>query len=337
MIKNLITYFFLLGCNVLLAQQFRAPELPDEMRENLYKLEKGELVTSRLRGIAVDYKLSAPYTLTSNQPNSVTGRVNSEERFVFKYRIPVVLKDKWQLLLGHSFDYLFLHMSEDFSDENLLGEIDDLRLKANRFTIYSIHRIKPGHSFTAVASMAYNGAYDDFVNFNKQYQIFRGIVAYRRALDPNNGWAVGLYYKNGFRSSTFLPFATWNKTFNAKWGFEAILVTEFNLRYNHNKDNIFLMGYEYTSQDYSLNFDKPDGARYIYEFKWPKLNFSGKWHHRYTPMIWSVVEAGFQYNLDPATQVDNLPNFPEDEIDITSHGPMIRLGLFLTPPDKWLN
>ncbi len=317
------------------AQNNRVPELPDDMKENVFELEEGELVKTRMRGVAIEYSVSSPYELQTAFPSPISGEVQSEERFLFKYKLPLLIKPKLKLLLGHSFDYTFIHLSNNFDDDSFLGVIDNLRLKGNRFSFYSHYTFKPDQSLSGVLSLSYNGDYDDFVNFNPQYRIWRGIVAYKKQIDANNSWAVGLYYKNGFRNTSLLPFAVWNKTFNAKWGFEAILITEFNMRYNLNADNIFLLGYEYSSMDYSMNVYRPEG-RYIYDFKWPKINFTGKWHHRWTPIIWSVVEGGLQYNLDPRTEVRNRPNFPEDEVDITSSGLVLQVGLFLTPPDDWL-
>lgn len=314
------------------AQKIPIPEFPDDLNEKI--IPHTGLLQTRPKAIAVEYSLSAPYRFETDFPTKVTGEMQQEERFKLKYKIPVLLKDKVKVLLGHNFNRTVLTMAPQFKDSTLAGEISDVVLKGNRFTVYGSFNLTPNTTLNGAVSLSFNGNYNEFVNFHDQYKIFRTILMYRKEHDANNDWGVGIYYKKGFRSNTLLPFALWNKTFNDKWGFEAIFVTRFYMRYNYNKDNLFLAGYEYLSEDYSVNVDFQDIQTY-YEFKWPKINFTGRWQHRFLPFLWTEVEGGLQYNWRPNTQIE-AGEIPRYNIDILSNSVMFNVGFFIAPPDKWL-
>lgn len=326
---------FILAVQCASAQRLRIPELPDDLYRGEFSPTKVKSLQTRLKGVAVEYSLSSPYMMESDFPEKVVGRVKYEQRVTVKYRIPVLLLDKWKVFLGHTFDRTRFFLDDSFDGRSLVSEIDGLNLKGSRFSAFGIYQPNTTHSYTVAFTYSLNGNYEKFVDFSEQYSVFRFIGAYRKQIDRNNNWGVGVYYKNGFRNNTLLPFGLWNKTFNKKWGFEAVLVTEFHMRYNYNDDNIFLMGYEYDSQDYAVEIDY-EGERSIYEFKWPKIIFSGIWQHRFLPVLWSELRAGFQYNWEPSTELEGRP-VPDDNLHVRSHSLMINLGLFLTPPDKWLN
>lgn len=335
-VKALIFFLlFVISCQLGYAQRLRIPELPDDLYSNELKSHKQKSLQTRLKGIAVEYTLSAPYQMESDFPEKVVGTVKYEERFKVKYRIPVLLKDRWKVFLGHTFDRTRFVLDGNFDNSSLVSAIDGVTLKGNRFSAFGIFQRTPVESYTAAFTLSVNGNYEKFADFSEQYRVYRFIGAYRRQTDLNNSWGVGIYYKNGFRSNTLLPFGLWNKTFNEKWGFEAILITEFHMRYNYDDNNIFLMGYEYKSQDYSVDINY-EGKISAYEFKWPKIIFSGIWQHRFLPILWSEVRTGFQYNWEPSTELDGR-EVPADNLHVRSHSLMFNVGLFLTPPDKWLN
>ncbi len=314
-------------------QKVIIPELPDVLKEKL--IPSVGLLQTRPRAAAIEYSMSSPYRLETTFPNKVEGRMLSEERFLFKYKIPVLLKDNVKILLGHNFERTTFTLEQKFiEDSALVGQISNLHLKGNRFTIYGSYDLTETSSLNGALSISFNGNYGQFVNFDEKYRIFRTIAMYRKSPNANNDWGVGLYYKKGFRSTTFLPFGLWNKTFSKKWGFEAVLVTQFYMRYNLNTENIFLFGYQYLSEDYSVDVNL-ESYETAYEFKWPKINFTGRWQHRFLPFLWTEIEGGFQYNWRPGMQLE-VGEIPENGIDIKSHSLMFNVVLFIAPPDKWL-
>ena len=335
MLKQAIIIFalFLLG-GPAGAQRLKIPELPDD----LYEREMAPLLPTslqtRMKAVEFEYRLSTPYRLQTDFTSDADGYMKMEQRIRFKYRIPIVLKDKINLIIGHSFNRNTFVLEDDF-DQTLVGQISKLELKGNRFTLFANYDVKENQSVLGALSLSLNGGYDEFANFAKEYRIYRVIAAYRFVQDVNNDWGVGFYFKKGFRSTSFLPFVTWNKTFNDKWGFEFSVI-KFNMRHNLNDDNILLFGYEYLSEDYAVVTDfLPEDEQHVYEFKWPKINLTGKWHHRFLPVLWLETEAGFQYNWQPSTELEGA-NAPEDNIQVNSHGLIFHFSLYLSPPDKWL-
>lgn len=312
----------------------RLPELPDVLGKTVIDSSKISLLKTRLKGISFKYSIGTPYRLEERQPNMLSGQVNNEEYLEFKYRLPLYLGDRLNILVGHKHEMQRFNLTNGLLNEaSLIGQLNQRTLKGNRFTLYSSYRLNPNEKIGGAFSLAFNGTYDEFVNFNSQYRIFRGVITYTKAKDINNDWTFGIYYKNGFRSRTLLPFAVWNKTFNKKWGLQTILVTKAYVRYNYDDDNILLAGYSYVSDDFSSSLNLGEDE-IVYNFKRPRINFSLRWAHRYLPILWTELEAGFQYNWQPTTDVNDV-RVPENSLNVISHNMLFNFNIFLSPPDKW--
>lgn len=318
---------------------FGQGELPDILNENLVYPNPGceqELsLRSKLKGAFIQYTVSGPYKV-SNTTSGIahSGTVESERELHFKYKIPVINNCDYKLLLGHTAYHRDIEFSQSLQSSEQLFQIENKALKSNRFSIYNLIALDDRTTLAATFSAAYNGDYEGFVNTDKRYAIYRGVALYSRKSGKNDEWGVGLYYKNGFRSSYVLPFGIYNKTFNDKWGLEALILSRVYGRYNANKNSIFLFGVEYTSRDFSIDIDFQETTA-NYNMKWPKVNLKGIWQRQFIGSFWLELQAGLQYNLDPTLEVS--PFFvPGQNVSVTSHNLMFSVGLFFTPPESWL-
>ncbi len=310
-------------------------EAPDDLDDKILDPVPEDLLRTRPKFMQGIYQYSFPYGIESDFPDETDGQIDSERRWTFKYKIPLFLGDRFNLLAGHTYRSTRFHFSENFDADNLLPQLSGRRLRSNRFSVYGRYEIKPNKQLlTVVSSIAFNGDYEKAFGFSPRYRIWRFIATYTFQTSLNDDFTIGLYYKEGFRNRTFLPFAVWNKAFNEKWGLEAILITRAYLRHNATKDDIFLFGYDYSSQDFSADV-MYEGNEDILKFKWPKLVTSAVWQHRFLPFLWTELEAGFQYNFRPKTELE-FGAVPEKYFEMDSHNAMINVSLFLSPPDKFL-
>lgn len=316
-------------------------ELPDVLKDNLeYPAagceEEETSLRSKLKGALFQYSVSAPYSVDNTSDGvNYRGRVESETELHYKYKIPVINTCNYKLLLGHHHYTRQIEFSPSLQASEQLVQLESKTLKSNRISVYNLITLDSNSALGVTFSAAFNGDYDGFIRSDKRYAIYRGVLLYTKKQNKNDEWGVGLYYKNGFRSTYLLPFGIYNKSFNKKWGLEAIILSRVLARYNHRDNSIFLFGAEYRSRDFSvdINVDETD---FMYNMKWPKIHLKGIWQRKFIGPFWLEIQAGLQYNLDPT--LDASPFFiPGQNVSVNSHSFMCSLGLFFTPPDSWLD
>ena len=303
----------------------------------------GVVGKSPSKGILLDYTLLPSvkaYPFTNGLPDNNAQNISSS-RLSFKLKAPVIYRKDFTLLVG------FAHYREEFDvsrlsngGESILNNIHDRSLKSSRLSLYMIKPINKKYYLAFKGDASFNGDYDGLVNFNNQYLKYNiGLIL---GVKPRADleWGVGLLFRSSFvRSSVpVLPFGMYNRTFNDKWGIEAILPVSIKARYNINSRNLILFGPEFESRSYSLddinNANSNSTAISSRHFmRRSELKFSATFEHQISNWVWMSAQAGYSHNFNTRfTEVDIKGTVLPEVAFAPADGVFFKVGIFVSPP-----
>lgn len=298
------------------------------------------------KGVLLDYTILPifkvyPYNTGIEKTEPQT---SSSRHINFKLKIPIIHKPNFTMLLG------FAHYLEEYDvsrqsngNISILNAVHDRSLKSTRFSLNMLRPLDEKHYLAFKGDVSFNGDYSGLVRFEERYLKYNIGVLLGIKPHQNFEWGVGLLYRSSFVVATIpvLPFGLYNRTFNDKWGIEAIVPVSIKMRYNINPRSLILFGPEYESRSYSL--DKVDAAFSTSLFSQPseffmrrsELKFSAAYEHQLTNWIWFNVQAGYSHNLNTRfNEIDiNGTALPEVTVDLAG-GAFFKVGIFASPPRK---
>ena len=295
---------------------------------------------SRSRGLDISYHYLAGSTLhgTSEQPlqTGTLGNTSALTNLIVKLKIPIVNKEGLKVLAGYNYleeNYHFENIGDHYQD--LYNNLNQSNFKSNAFSLYLIKSLNEKHYFALQSRLLYNGNYNGWMSFEKRYRHYNLIGAFGFKPNDNFEWGLGLLYAyNLKKKNRLLPFIFFNKNFSEKWGLEAVPPASVFVRYNHTPQNIFLLGMEYASQAFALDFrtGSPFENEYIVDHS--EMRLTASWEKQLMPWVWVNVKLGYQFNF--YTEVADISGLDENVMLDPTNAPFIRVGVFLSPPDKFV-
>jgi hypothetical protein len=294
---------------------------------------------ARPKGISIIRQSTFDYGISSKFKDSTTSQkeeISHNEAIEFKIKFPIILKKQTKIYMGLNYKV------EEFEFENpnnLKNEfhqhLEDKPLKTVGSTFYLDKRFKGRHYFYSRASFSLNGDYKD----GNEQNYFRSSVTalYGTKVTANKTWGYGLSYSYRFGQLALYPIIHYNKQFNKKWGFEALLPLKTEFRYQPNEKNYFYFVNRLNGANYVLEFNELSDKnlflaysefislityeREIYDFLW--FTFS------------AGVRANFRFDLTESnTLIGTDVPLVENELKTA---PLIRFGIFIVPPKKMMN
>jgi hypothetical protein len=188
--------------------------------------------------------------------------------------------------------------------------------------------------------LSLNGDYKGWMDFDSPYRTYSAIFGLGKKVTDYEEWAVGITLSSNQVRTIPVPFFAYNRTWNEKWGIETALPGRAFLRRNCGRDNAIMIGAEYHSKFYALNWtDDPGGPTLNSEFEPTFLRYNGfrtvvHYEHRLSKWFWIYTQAGaylpWQTRFNDIADVDR-----EITLDVGMR-PLFRLGLFLAPPAEML-
>ena len=330
-------------CCCLFAVHVSGQDLNSDARSGLNLVKPGVRNDSPSKGLEVIYGVRPGFDLGDSETVG-TQPISHFDNLTVKLKIPVVYKPKdFKAVIGVAYNYEKYLLDNDAAVDVFYRELDNDALKSVRATAY-LAKMFDSKIYTVLRlEAAYNGNYDKFVNYDEQYRILRAalIVGYKPSADTEYGF--GGFVNNTFRRTTVWPILMFNKTFNDKWGFESVIPVRLLLRYNQNEGSLFYFGTEFASREHSLDILNSFGLEEVREtniyFRRQSVQLNVEWQKQITGWVWFKAKAGFNYNLD--TGIFQAELIGDDPREATvrlpaGHGPVGRIGLFLSPPKKML-
>ena len=253
------------------------------------------------------------------------------EQLKFDLKAPVYLKEDLKILLGYKYfseSFNFNQIGQDFGDT--FKELDDEVFKSGSLSLIVSKPLNEKHYLAMRLRYSSNGDFDGIMSFNQEYAIYKFLGMFGIKRNENFEFGIGLSVSKSFRRTNVLPFVMLKKTYNNKWGIEAILPGNFFMRYNWKHGDIILFGLEYGSKSYRIDYNNALGQDIGYHYNHSEIRLSLQLEHQFVPWIWGNIDIGLQNNF--SSDFEGLNLFSPDFMAEPQIAPYFNIGLFLSPP-----
>ena len=270
-------------------------------------------------------------------------------RLSIKGYIPAWNHPHLKVIVGLSYEREEFKFAQPTNYE-LYDNIENKGLKSTAAQIAIIRPVDAVHWYLARVKGELSGDYTSSQLTKSDYSRFSAEAIYGWKRSPNFSWGVGFQYGYTFGRLSLYPAVVYNRTFNARWGVEALAPARVTLRYNANQSSIFYAGYTVDGYNYIVHLSRaplarrnPDGspdlskaALSTLELRETEVKFRLRWERELLSFLWLGAEAGYRYNY-AFDAFDRTTADREKIIDSQFNGaPYASLELFITPPRKLL-
>jgi hypothetical protein len=180
----------------------------------------------------------------------------------------------------------------------------------------------------------HNGDYKQIINFSSDYTTFKAGLIYGIKNRPDKELAIGLVYSQGIRRSIAYPFVIYNRTFDDRWGIEAILPVKIYGRFNVNPRNILLFGAEFSSREFFIGLDDLAGIEQDFRMTRQEIRMQIALEKQLTSWVWFSAKAGHLHSLAHRFQELDAGPDPREVRVSPGNSVFLKLGVFLSPPSS---
>jgi len=332
-IPVILLLFFLVDAFGQLKPSYFPEDISIKYEEPICYCQPGVVNKSRSKGVVINYGRFSSGNYLPEAPNSTpftASDLNAFNHLEFKIKIPVLVKERTKVLLGYSYfreRYNFETITDSFSET--LTTLDNTTLKSNGFSAIFSHSISAKNYIAFRYKYSMNGNYDGWLKVDGRNAIhnFMGMYGFKKS--ELFEWGVGILFSKNFRRTSGLPFVLYNRTFNDKWGIEAVFPANVFLRHNIDDLTISAIGIEYASKSFRLDVEDLTGTPLDYAYNHSEILLSLKVERHISSWVWANIKVGYQYNFDSEFESkSNLtPNFQAD----LQSGLFFQVGFFLSP------
>ncbi len=267
----------------------------DENKVKTYCTQKVNYL-SPSRFVSIGYESVLPFHLSSIGSHKLRESVKEADSHVNRFaglrvalNAPIISRSNLIVSLGLS----FWNTNLDFQNperSNYFSTIKTLNSTGINTTIFKPFNNKNFLIFQASADI--NGNYSTLNKIDSKGLTYSATAIYGWKKDDNFMWGLGLsrIYRAG--AVIHVPSILYNKTFNKKWGVEAVLPGKANLRRNFSPNSFAMVGFEIEGNTYYLgNINNTETYLRRGEMK-PRISFEKK----LKGFIWVSAQAGWRYN-----------------------------------------
>ncbi|MCI1187769.1 DUF6268 family outer membrane beta-barrel protein [Hymenobacter sp. DH14] len=306
------------------------------------------------KGLIVRYERMPKFGVTSAAQvqglSDFSTDVNKNARLSIKGYIPAWNHPHLKVIVGLSYEREEFQFAKLPTNYELYDNIENKGLKSTAAQIAIIRPVDAVHWYLARVKGELSGDYTSSQLTKSDYSRFSAEAIYGWKRSPNFSWGLGFQYGYTFGRLSIYPAVVYNRTFNARWGVEALAPARVTLRYNANQNSIFYAGYTVDGYNYIVNLSRapltrrnPDGSPDLskatlstLELRETEVKFRLRWERELLSFLWLGAEAGYRYNY-AFDAFDRTNADREKIIDSQFNGaPYASLELFITPPRKLL-
>ena len=305
------------------------------------------------KGLIVRYERLPRFNVASTAQvvgyKNYAGEVDKNARLSIKGYSPAWNHPHLKVIVGLSYEREEFKFVGPATDYELYSNIENKGLKSTAVQVVVLRPVDDVHWYLARVKGELAGDYNSDELSTTDYSRFSAEAIYGWKRSPNFSWGLGFQYGYTFGRLSLYPALLYNRTFNPRWGVEALFPARVTLRYNASPNSIFYTGYSVEGYNYilklrnSLERLNPDGtpvpgkARLnTLELRETEVKFRLRWEHELLSFLWVGAETGYRYNY-AFDAFDRTNNDREKIIDSKFNGaPYASLELFLTPPRKLL-
>lgn len=266
-------------------------------------------------------------------------------RLTLKGYIPALNHPHLKVIIGLNYDREEFQFKTIPNNYELLDNLENKGLKSTGAQLAIIRPVDGVHWYLARVKGELAGDYNsgDDLSTNS-YLRYSAEAFYGWKRSPRFSWGVGFQYGYTFGRLSFYPAIIYNRTFNDRWGVEALAPARVSLRYNASPRSLFYTGYSVDGLNYLIHLrtplvrqNQPDKLPLnTLELREIEVKFRLLWEHELLSFLWLGAEAGYRYNY--AFDAFDRTNGDRERIIRTKLGlaPYASLELFAVPPRKLL-
>ncbi|MVN75950.1 hypothetical protein GO988_06405 [Hymenobacter sp. HMF4947] len=301
------------------------------------------------KGIIVRYERTPTFGV--NATGEVAGVPNysteatKNARLTIKGYIPAWNRPHLKVIIGLNYDREEFKFRNPPSNYELLDNLENKGLKSTGAQLAIIRPVDAVHWYLARIKGELAGDYTSRNDLRTtDYLRFSAEAFYGWKRSPRFSWGIGFQYGYTFGRLSFYPAVIYNRTFNDRWGVEALAPARITARYNASEKSLFYAGYSVDGLNYLVNLrtplvrqNQPDKLPLnTLELREIEVKFRLRWERELLPFLWLGAEAGYRYNY--AFDAFDRTNADRERIIRTKLGgaPYASLELFAVPPRKLL-
>lgn len=324
---------------------FCAPALSaQEISEQVY--DTSFTASPRVAGMARPKAFEASYnyvsafeartTSTKTFINEEEAEVNKLEEIRLRAQIPLLLKDRTNLILGIRYRYEEYNFTNSRALESgLFKTLENKHLNSLNSSLLLARSLSRNRFLIGRLGAELNGDYkNDEISLTRflKYNV-SAIYGWKKTALYSYGF--GLYYNYDLGGPSLYPVILYNKTFNSKWGVEALLPVDLKVRYNCSEKSILYAGYELSGTSYQLVIDDNPSLSAIptLELRKSDVRFNVRWEQEIYDFLWFSLSAGYNLNVRfDLVEQDRIVD--ENRLLRTEIGnsPYAQASIFLVPP-----
>ena len=225
---------------------------------------------------------------------------------------------------------------------SLYGNIQNKALSTIGTQLAIIRPVDDVHWYIFRTKGELNGDYSsDELDINNYLKVSSELI-YGWKRSPTFAWGVGVQLGYTFGRQSIYPVIVYNRTFNERWGVEALFPARVLVRRNLSPKSLLFGGYELVSTNYNLHlrnsFKTENNQAGVTSLELRQIDIKARLRleHEIFSVLWVGVEGGYRYNYQ-FNSYDRSNNARDLVVTSTLAGaPYVSLDLFLVPPRKLL-
>lgn len=291
------------------------------------------------KGIVFTYRRVAPYDIKSESQvpelgiDDARGDIDRIRNLVFKLRLPVLLRERTQAVVGFEYNV------DEFEFENpesleypFYNSLHHKALRGRGIKFYLNHAVDDRKFVFLRTSVELNGDIPEEWHKGLKYTLSG---SYGWKLNPTTAWGLGFYFSYSFGSPTLLPGIVYNKTWNSKWGLESVFPGAVHIRYQPADQSIFYFGYEVQGASYNIDLGSTLNEQfYNIQLRRSELMPVVRYEREIYDFIWFSVEGGFRYNINFNVTEDTIFDAKKILVNDVGSGAFIGGSLFIIPTES---
>ena len=292
-----------------------------------------------------DFSIKSKQNVNGTSTTS-SATVTKNSRAFIKGYVPAWNRPHLKVILGFNYDREEFQFNKP-DNSVFFRNLEDKGLKVLGAQIAVIRPVDDVHWYIARVKGELNGDYTASELDVNDYLKMSGEFIYGWKRTKYFAWGVGLQLGYTFGRQSIYPAILYNRTFNDKWGVEALFPARVSVRYNVSDKTLLFAGYSVDGLNYNIKLREalPDGRQTLI-LRQTELRPRLRLEREIYDFLWFGVEAGYRYNASFAAFDEKgnsgnsiLRGSPRPRIiDNTLGGaPYASLEIFLVPPRKFLS
>ncbi|WP_201979929.1 DUF6268 family outer membrane beta-barrel protein [Hymenobacter rubidus] len=269
--------------------------------------------------------------------------VTKNANMVVKAYAPLLNHPHLKLILGLNYDRQEYQFSQPSTTDqySLYNNIENKGLSIIGAQLAVIRPVDAAHWYIFRTKTELNGDYNSDELSVTDYLKVTSELIYGWKRSPTFAWGLGVQLGYNLGRQSIYPVIVYNRTFNPRWGVEALFPARVLVRRNLSPTSLLFAGYEVASNNYNIKLRNPFGTPNnpkvtSLELRQIDLKFRLRYEHELLSFLWTGIEAGYRYNYQ--FNAFDRTNSTRDRIIDSQFGstPYASLDLFIVPPKKML-